>query len=98
MSRREGIEGYKGVIKRMLNSGMVASIVAEAVHVNDSFDWRPGLMRVPLHEPDWFADRGECPASESKSRQRKASSSLLRASVKASTLHATVSIHPWPAA
>lgn len=56
----QGIEGYKGVIKRMFNSGTVDSVVAEAVHQNDRFDWKPGQMRVPEHEPDWFGDRGNC--------------------------------------
>lgn len=56
----QGIEGYKGVVKRMFNSGMVESVVAEAVHEKDAFAWRPGEMRTPAHEPDWFGDRGQC--------------------------------------
>jgi recombination protein RecT len=65
----QGIEGYRGVIKRMFNSGTVESVVAEAVYKDDHFKWNPGTMRVPDHQPEsdrhgssqgWFGDRGEC--------------------------------------
>jgi recombination protein RecT len=44
----------------MFNSGTVDSIVAEAVHERDEFQWSPGVMRTPEHRPDWFGDRGNC--------------------------------------
>jgi recombination protein RecT len=59
----QGIEGYKGVVKRMFKSGMVESVVAEAVYDNDEFIWNPGDMSTPKHSPrngNWFADRGQC--------------------------------------
>jgi recombination protein RecT len=56
----QGIEGYKGIVKRMFNSGAVDSVVAEAVYDHDRFDWEPGKMRVPEHQADWFGDRGLC--------------------------------------
>jgi recombination protein RecT len=66
-----GVEGYKGIAKRMLNAANVLSVVAEAVYSNDVFVWRPGAVDTqspprwdgpqtqPLHEADWFGDRGE---------------------------------------
>ena len=57
----QGIEGYKGQIKRMFKSGMVESVVAEAVYETDQFEWRPGDMKTPQHIVDnWFGDRGRC--------------------------------------
>jgi recombination protein RecT len=60
----QGIEGYRGVIKRMFNSGTVESVVAEAVYEGDHFEWNPAYMKVPSHKPaegsTWFSDRGQC--------------------------------------
>lgn len=56
----QGIEGYKGVVKRMFKSGLVESVIAEAVYTNDKFAWSPGVATVPQHEADWFGDRGNC--------------------------------------
>lgn len=53
-----GIEGYRGVIRRMFNSGMVASVVAEVVCENDGFEYVPGEHERPIHHVDWFGDRG----------------------------------------
>lgn len=54
-----GIEQYQGVIERMYRAGAVLTVVAEVVHKNDEFSWRPGQR--PVHDADWFgkvADRG----------------------------------------
>ena len=48
-----------GVLKLVRNSGELASLDALAVYKNDKFTYRPGMDPVPLHEPDWFGDRGE---------------------------------------
>ncbi len=47
-----------GVLKKVRNSGELASIDALLVHANDKFTYRPGIDEVPAHEPDWFGDRG----------------------------------------
>lgn len=54
-----GIEGYRGVIQRIFNSGLVASVVAEIVCAGDKFDYTPGLHERPIHEVDWFGERGK---------------------------------------
>jgi recombination protein RecT len=58
----QGIEMYRGIVKRFFNSGTVESVVAEAVYESDEFEWNPGTMKVPSHKPSrgWFADRGQC--------------------------------------
>jgi len=60
----QGLEEYRGVVKRMLNSGPVQTVVAEAVYESDRFTWNPGTMTTPDHEPgeghNWFSDRGRC--------------------------------------
>lgn len=48
-----------GVLKLVRNSGELASLDALAVYASDKFTYRPGMDPVPLHEPDWFGDRGE---------------------------------------
>lgn len=48
-----------GILKLVRNSGELASIDAQPVYRNDKFTYRPGIDAVPMHEPDWFADRGE---------------------------------------
>lgn len=48
-----------GVLKLVRNSGELASLDALAVYAGDKFTYRPGMDAVPLHEPDWFGDRGE---------------------------------------
>jgi recombination protein RecT len=47
-----------GILKKVRNSGELASIDALLVHANDKFTYRPGIDEVPAHEPDWFGDRG----------------------------------------
>lgn len=57
----QGIEGYKGITKRMLQHPKVLSVVAEVVYDGDTFEWRPGDMDRPVHiaaGDDWFSDRG----------------------------------------
>lgn len=55
----QGIEGYRGVIKRMFNSGTVAAVIVETVHEGEDFSWEPDVMKTPTHRvPDWF-NRGE---------------------------------------
>lgn len=54
-----GIEGYKGITKRMMQHPNVLSVVAETVHKSDTFEWVPGQMERPRHVADWFGDRGD---------------------------------------
>lgn len=55
----QGIEGYKGITKRMMQHPKVLGVVAQVVCKNDVFDWSPGQMDRPSHRADWFGDRGE---------------------------------------
>ena len=48
-----------GVLKKLRNSGQLASITAETVHKNDKFQYDPGKDDVPSHIVDWFSDRGD---------------------------------------
>lgn len=57
-SEIEGWEGYRGVIERMYRAGAVISVKAELVKANDVFRYKPDMVR-PLHDVDWFGDRGE---------------------------------------
>lgn len=54
-----GIEGYRGIVKRMLNHPNVLSVIAEAVYSNDVFDFIPGEHDRPSHRVDWFGERGD---------------------------------------
>lgn len=47
-----------GVLKKIRQSGEIASVDVHVVHEHDKFTYRPGLDAVPVFEPDWFADRG----------------------------------------
>jgi len=49
----------QGLVKLARNSGEIANITAEVIYKNDKFTYRLGMDEVPLHEPDWFGDRGE---------------------------------------
>lgn len=49
----------QGLVKLARNSGEIASIVAEVVYEKDKFVYRIGLDEMPMHEPDWFGERGE---------------------------------------
>jgi recombination protein RecT len=47
-----------GILKKCRNSGELSSIEAHTVHANDKFSYRIGIDDQPVHEPDWFGDRG----------------------------------------
>lgn len=49
----------QGIVKKARNSGKVANIIVQLVHKNDDFQFKPGIDRVPICNPDWFGDRGE---------------------------------------
>jgi recombination protein RecT len=48
-----------GILKKVRQSGEIASVDCHVVHANDGFTYRPGLDEQPIFEPDWFGDRGE---------------------------------------
>lgn len=48
-----------GILKKVRNSGEIASITAQIVCKNDHFKYNPASDPVPDHQPDWFGDRGE---------------------------------------
>lgn len=50
---------YAGILKLIRNSGELATIDAILVHKNDRFTYHPGVDQVPVHEVDWFGDRGD---------------------------------------
>lgn len=54
----QGIEGYRGIVQRIYRAGAVTSVKAEIVYTNDEFRYDPSMAR-PIHESDWFGDRGE---------------------------------------
>jgi recombination protein RecT len=49
---------YQGLMKMARNSGEISTIAAIIVHENDRFRYTPGLDDIPVHEIDWFGDRG----------------------------------------
>ena len=48
----------QGLVKLARNSSEISRIVAEVVYDQDGFTYRPGFEEQPLHEPDWFGERG----------------------------------------
>src|SRR5262245_27855222 len=54
-----GITDYTGEIELIYRAGAVIKVEAQVVHERDTFDYRPCEMDRPLHEVDWFGDRGE---------------------------------------
>jgi recombination protein RecT len=54
----EGWEGYRGVIERIYRAGAVSNVKCEVVHEKDVFEWSPTTMTKPVHEVDWFGERG----------------------------------------
>lgn len=48
-----------GVLKKVRQSGEVASVDCHVVYSNDKFTYRPGIDTAPVFEPDWFGDRGQ---------------------------------------
>lgn len=53
-----GITDYTGEIELIYRAGAVIKVEAQVVHAKDHFEYRPGDMDRPVHEADWFADRG----------------------------------------
>ena len=49
----------QGLVKLARNSNEISAIVSEVVYSKDGFTYRPGVEEQPIHEPDWFGDRGE---------------------------------------
>lgn len=50
---------YAGILKLIRNSGELATIDAILVHKGDKFTYHPGIDQVPVHEVDWFGERGD---------------------------------------
>ena len=50
--------GYQGVIELIYRAGAVSSVIVEAVRESDKFAYVPGKHTRPIHEIDWFGDRG----------------------------------------
>ncbi len=48
----------QGLVKLARNSDEIANIVAEMVCSNDDFQYRPGIDEQPIHDPQWFGERG----------------------------------------
>lgn len=56
----QGIVGYQGIVELMYRAGAVSSVVVEAVREKDleRFSYVPGRDPRPVHEIDWFSERG----------------------------------------
>lgn len=54
-----GIVGYQGIVKMIYNAGAVSSVIVEVVRANDRFEYAPGRDARPVHEVDWWTDRGD---------------------------------------
>lgn len=55
----QGIVGYQGIVELIYRAGAASSVVVEVVREHDKFAWVPGAMERPIHEADWFSDRGD---------------------------------------
>lgn len=53
-----GITDWKGELDLVLRSGAVSSVKCEVVYERDEFRFDTSMDR-PIHNADWFADRGE---------------------------------------
>jgi len=53
-----GITGFQGEVELIYRAGAVTSVKAEVVYENDRFEFRPDMDR-PVHEVNWFGDRGK---------------------------------------
>ncbi|WP_257264503.1 RecT family recombinase [Endozoicomonas sp. ONNA2] len=49
----------QGLVKLARNSSEISNIVSEVVYDKDEFIYRPGIDEHPLHQPDWFGERGK---------------------------------------
>lgn len=98
-----GIVGYQGLVELMYRAGAISSVVAEVVHANDRFEFRPGVDEVPRHEIDWDADdRGQLRLVYAYARMRDGATSkvvvLNRAAIeriKASAQGSHSEYSPW---
>lgn len=54
-----GITGYQGYVELMYRAGAVASVIVETVHENDKFEYVLGKHDRPVHEVNWFEERGQ---------------------------------------
>lgn len=54
-----GIRGYQGEVELIYRAGAVSSVIVEVVREEDTFTYVPGRHERPVHEIDWFGDRGE---------------------------------------
>jgi recombination protein RecT len=50
---------YQGLLKLARHSGEIKDVVAEVVYEKDGFHYTPGHGDGPVHEVDWFSDRGK---------------------------------------
>lgn len=55
----KGIEGYQGIVERIYRAGAASSVVVEIVREGDGFEYVVGKQDRPIHEIDWFGERGE---------------------------------------
>lgn len=55
----QGIVGYQGIVELIYNAGAASSVVVEVVRAGDQFNYVPGLHERPVHNVDWFGDRGD---------------------------------------
>jgi recombination protein RecT len=53
-----GVVDYKGEIELIYRAGAVSSVKAELVYTGDKFEFEPAMDK-PIHEVDWFGDRGQ---------------------------------------
>jgi recombination protein RecT len=71
-----GIVGWQGYVELMYRAGAVSSVVAEVVHANDRFSFKPGRDEVPDHDIDWDAeDRGPLRLAYAYARMKDGSTS-----------------------
>lgn len=54
-----GIIGYQGFIELMYRSGVISTVIIETVHEGELFDFVRGRDEHPIHQIDWYAERGE---------------------------------------
>lgn len=65
-----GIRDWKGEVELMYRTGRIKAVKCEVVYANDTWEWSPTRMQLPVHERaggegpgragDWFGvDRGE---------------------------------------
>lgn len=97
-----GITGYQGEIELMYRAGAVSSVIVETVHEHDRFEYVPGRHEKPIHEIDWFNDRGELKLSYAYALMKDGAVSKVVivnqqriARAKAASQGATSKYSPW---